>query len=82
MKLIRPLFLSATTAMILASCGSTSVISTPITNIDSTPLKVSKLTDAELNSWSHLDLVKDTIPGMSVDKAYEFLKVQQSKAIL
>ncbi|PHS06798.1 MAG: peptidase S8 [Kordia sp.] len=82
MKLIRPLFLSATTAMILASCGSTSVISTPITNIDSTPLKISKLTDAELNSWSHLDLVKDTIPGMSVDKAYEFLKGKKGKTVV
>jgi len=82
MKLIRPLFLSATTAMILASCGSTSVISTPITNIDNTPLKVSKLTDSELNSWSHLDLVKDTIPGMSVDKAYEFLKGKKGKTVV
>jgi len=82
MKLIKPLFLTATTAFILASCGSTNVISTPITNIDNTPLKVSKLTDAELNSWSHLDLVKDTIPGMSVDKAYEFLKGKKGKTVV
>ena len=82
MKLIKPLFLSATTAMILASCGSSNIISTPITNIDSTPLKVSKLTDTELNSWSHLDLVKDTIPGMSVDKAYEFLKGKKGKTVV
>jgi len=82
MKLIKPLFLSATTAMILASCGSSNVISTPITNIDNTPLKVSKLTDTELNSWSHLDLVKDTIPGMSVDKAYDFLKGKKGKTVV
>jgi len=82
MKLIRPLFLSATTALVLASCGSTNVISTPITNIDSTPLKISALTDAELNSWSHLDLVKDTIPGMSVDKAYEFIKGKKGKTVI
>jgi len=82
MKLIKPLFLSATTAMILASCGSSNVISTPITNIDSTPLKVSKLTDTELDNWSHLDLVKDTIPGMSVDKAYEFLKGKKGKTVV
>ena len=37
--------------------------------------KKAKLTETELNRWSHLDLVKDTIPGMSVDKAYaELLK--------
>lgn len=83
MKLIKPLFLSATTAMILASCGgSSNIVSTPITNIDNTPLKVSKLTDEELNNWSHLDLVKDTIPGMSVDKAYEFLKGKKGKTVV
>lgn len=32
--------------------------------------KKAKLTETELNRWSHLDLAKDTIPGMSVDKAY------------
>jgi len=32
--------------------------------------KKTKLTETELNRWSHLDLAKDTIPGMSVDKAY------------
>ena len=37
--------------------------------------KKAPLTDQELNRWSHLDLEKDTIPGMSVDKAYnELLK--------
>jgi subtilisin family serine protease len=82
MNFIKPLFLSATTAMILASCGSTKVISTPITNIDNTPLKSSELTENELNTWSHLDLVKDTIPGMSVDKAYEFLKGKKGKTVI
>lgn len=53
-------------------CGSTSeILSTPIENIDSLPLKVSELTDAEKKNWGHLDLVKDTIPGMSVERAYE-----------
>ena len=32
--------------------------------------KKAKLSETELNRWSHLDLAKDTIPGMSVDKAY------------
>jgi subtilisin family serine protease len=35
--------------------------------------KKSPLTEQELKRWSHLDLEKDTIPGMSVDKAYEEL---------
>jgi cell wall-associated protease len=37
--------------------------------------KRGSLTEAELQRWSHLDLAKDSIPGMSVDKAYaELLK--------
>ena len=37
--------------------------------------KKGKLTEEQLKRWSHLDLAKDSIPGMSVDKAYaEILK--------
>ena len=37
--------------------------------------KKGKLKEAELKRWSHLDLAKDSVPGMSVDKAYaELLK--------
>ncbi|WP_179344589.1 S8 family peptidase [Winogradskyella ursingii] len=58
--------------LLLLGCGSTSeILSTPIENIDSTPLKVTELTEAEKQNWGHLDLLADTIPGMSVDKAYE-----------
>ncbi len=67
-----PKFLIGLSASILLmGCGSTALVSTPIENIDSTPLKVSDLTDAQKKHWSHLDLVADTIPGMSVEKAYE-----------
>lgn len=63
-------------AAVLSGCGSTNtatssgLVLTPVENIDSTPLKISDLTTAEKNNWGHLDLVSDTIPGMSVDKAY------------
>ncbi len=68
----KPLIYSALSVSILFSCGGTStgVISTQIENIDTMPLKVSKLTDTQKHTWGHLDLVFDTIPGMSVDKAY------------
>ncbi len=52
-------------------CGSTVLVSTPVENIDTVPLKISDLTEEEKKNWSHLDLVTDTIPGMSVDKAYD-----------
>jgi len=55
----------------LMGCGATNLVSTPMANIDTVPLKVSELTEAEKKSWGHTDLLTDTIPGMSVDKAYE-----------
>lgn len=45
--------------------------------------KKSPLTDQELKRWSHLDLEKDSIPGMSVDKAYtELLKNKKSTKVI
>lgn len=58
-------------ALLFSGCGAPTLVSTPIDNIDTTPLKISDLTDAEKKNWGHLDLVSDTIPGMSVDKAYQ-----------
>jgi len=72
------------TGTLFLGCGGTSdILSTPIENIDTSPLKVTELTDAEKENWGHLDLVKDTIPGMSVDKAYaEIIKNKKGKKVI
>lgn len=45
--------------------------------------KKGKLSETELQRWSHLDLAKDSIPGMSVDKAYaELLKGKKSVKVI
>lgn len=45
--------------------------------------KKGKLTESELQRWSHLDLAKDSIPGMSVDKAYaELLKGKKGVKVI
>jgi cell wall-associated protease len=45
--------------------------------------KKAPLTEQELKRWSYLDLEKDTIPGMSVDKAYtELLKNKKSTTVI
>lgn len=62
----------AVCAVLMLSCGSTgpTIVSTPIENIDTQPRKTTELTEDQKQNWAHLDLVSDTIPGMSVDKAY------------
>lgn len=84
MRTLKVLSISAFSAALLFGCGSTApIISTPVENIDNTPLKVSELTKAEKENWGHLDLVKDTIPGMSVDKAYaEIIKNRKGKKVI
>lgn len=84
MQTIKSLILSAFVASIIIGCGSTtSILSTPIENIDNTPLKTSDLTEKEKHTWGHLDLVKDTIPGMSVDKAYnEIIKSKKGETVI
>jgi subtilisin family serine protease len=71
-------------ALMIAGCGSTApILSTPIENIDMTPIKETPLTKIELQTWGHKDLITDTIPGMSVDKAYaEIIKGKKGKKII
>lgn len=84
MRTIKTIATSTFLAVLFFGCGGTAaVLSTPIENIDTSPLKVSELTEAEKHNWGHLDLVKDTIPGMSVDKAYaEIIKNRKGKKVI
>ncbi len=84
MRTFKTITASAFAAILISGCGGTAeILSTPVENIDNTPLKVSELTEAEKHNWGHLDLVKDTIPGMSVDKAYaEIIKNKKGKKVI
>ncbi|APG60781.1 S8 family peptidase [Christiangramia salexigens] len=78
-------FLSLFAAAILTGCSSTSpkIVSTPIENIDSIPLKITDLSEDELKVWGEADLTRDTIPGMSVQKAYsEIIKNNKPSTVI
>lgn len=80
-KLIGSLMLMVT---IVLGCGSTAdILSTPIENIDTSPLKVTELTESEKKNWGHLDLERDTIPGMAVYRAYaEIIKNKKGQKVV
>lgn len=84
MKTLRHITSLILVSTLLIGCGGTaSIINTPIQNIDATPIKVSSLTDVEKKHWGHLDLVNDTIPGMSVEKAYtEIIKNKKGATVI
>lgn len=75
MRKLTPISLSFAAMVFLAACGTSKVSFKNKTMISASevPLKNAKIADNELKRWSHLDLIKDTIPGMSVDRAYEEL---------
>jgi len=83
MRILRLFTLSILATAFLSGCGASAIISTPIENIDNTPLKFNELSEIEAQTWGHLDLIKDTIPGMSVDKAYaEIIKGKKGKTVI
>ncbi|HEY9185516.1 MAG TPA: S8 family serine peptidase [Salegentibacter sp.] len=72
-------------AVIITGCSSTApkIVSTPIANIDSIPLKITDLSETELKGWGGADLMADTIPGMSVNRAYqEIIKNNKGKKVI
>jgi len=72
MSHIIPLKLSAFALLVLAGYNTLQAQSAAKEFIKA-PLAVVKkspVSENELKRWSHLDLIKDSIPGMSVDKAY------------
>jgi len=83
MTLTKKAYITFSSAILLVSCGTPNLISTPIENIDEIPLKNAELTKNQLESWGFSDLVTDTIPGMSVNKAYtELIKNKPGKTII
>ena len=77
------LFSDSLFALIITGCGPTQLVTTPIANIDNTALKFNPLTEAEEKVWAHLNYISDTIPGMSIDKAYnEILKSKKGTKVI
>lgn len=87
MSPIKPIYLSAFALLVLAGCSATKQASVKTQEVAiSAPLVIVKkapLSENDLKRWSHLDLVNDTIPGMSVDKAYtELLKGKKGEKVI
>ena len=76
MNFLKPISIIIFFAFLLGSCKSISKIPVPKPStyaVVSVAKKV-PLTEEQSKSWSHSDLVTDSIPGMSLDKAYDFLQ--------
>lgn len=78
----KSIFLSAALALFLASCGAKKITAEPLAITTPVTAKKAKINDTDEKRWSHLDLFKDTIPGMSVDRVYELLKGRKATKVI
>jgi len=75
MRIFKPMFVATLAVVTLASCGSVKNVAVPTMETSVTMVaKKGVVSEEQSNHWAHADLATDTIPGMSVDKAYKFLK--------
>lgn len=83
MKILKLSSLTLLSALVLASCGASKTAVAPIVSIEKIALKNGPINENDLKRWSHLDILKDTIPGMSVDKAYtELIKNKKGTKVI
>ena len=76
---------SALVGIFLTSCSAvinTIPVPNGVNNTLNIPAKKEKLTETELQVWSHMDLQTDSIPGMSILKAYQFLEGKKGVSVI
>lgn len=82
MKIARLTFTWITTLSLFGVCGTT-LAQMPNTATLSPLARIRPLTEKETLNWSHLDPIYDTVPGMSVERAYrELIKKRKGQPIL
>ena len=85
MSTLKSMIYTAVVAVSFASC-KTVIHTIPVPNGTDTvlniPAKKGVLSETELHVWSHMDLQADSIPGMSIAKAYQFLEGKQGTTVI
>jgi len=86
MSIFKPMYVAALATITLASCGSVkSITGKAVPTMDTTvsiSQKKGAIGEEQFNHWAHADLVSDTIPGMSLDKAYKFLEGKKGVTVI
>ena len=84
MKNTSTYILSALFAIVVIGCKSSKITVTPpnFNFVNPTPAKKSDLSEDDFQIWSHLDITQDSIAGMSLAKAYQFLEGKKSKDVI
>ncbi|PKP14001.1 MAG: peptidase S8 [Bacteroidetes bacterium HGW-Bacteroidetes-3] len=86
MRIFKSMSVVALATITLASCGSVKSITDKAVPTMDTTVSISEkkgaIGEEEFNYWAHADLVADTIPGMSLDKAYKFIEGKKGVTVV
>ena len=89
MRILKSISVALMATMILASCSSTKTATssnnkeiTIITATDNVVAKKCEMSESHVQNWPHTDIFSDSIPGMSLAKAYEFVKNKTGKTVI
>lgn len=78
-------------AAVIASCGTSKTVDNSIHKIPvpagdavavEMPAKKGTMSDENLQKWPHADLTTDSLPGMSIAKAYQFLTGKKNQTVI
>ena len=85
MNMTRRMLLILSLVALVSNCKTvTTTVPVPAGSsefIQATP-KSTSLSESSLKNWIHLDLVQDSIPGLSTNLAYEFLEGRDSQEVI
>jgi cell wall-associated protease len=85
MNILKSIIYAGVIALFLVSC-KIAIHTIPVPNGADTilyiPAKKGALSETELHVWSHMDLQTDSIPGMSIAKAYQFLAGKKGSTVI
>lgn len=91
MKIIK-LVLGIGLAITVSSCGTTKTATTTTTEAvktyvvktatDNVVARASEMSKEEVQNWPHMNVYSDSIPGMSLAKAYEFIKDKKGQTVI
>lgn len=86
MSIFKPMCVAVLATFALASCGSVkSITDKPVPTMETSVAILQKkapIGEEQFNRWAHADLAADTIPGISLDKAYKFLEGKKGVTVI
>jgi len=85
--MIKKIILGLSLALVLTSCNTTKSIhniAVPTDNAVSVtiPAKKAALSEQELQQWPHADIIQDSIPGISLEMAYQFVANKEASPVI